>query len=363
MASSGGVFRIGTRASALALAQTRQVAGLLRASLNPAGGGVAGVGGGIGGGGGVAGVGGVGGGVAGVGGGDAATGGLGAIEIVEVTTSGDRGGSGSGSGSGQADKSRWVDAIEQALLAGAIDLAVHSAKDVPGELADGLVLLGAPARAPVEDVLCGASGLDALASGTRVGTSSIRREAQLLAVRPDLQIVTIEGNVDTRLRKLADPDEGLDAIVLARAGLVRLGREDEAAGPDATLDPARFVPAPGQGALALEARAGDARVVEAVKSILDADATACLRAERALARALDASCHTPLGAYASPAGCGCLQMRAWVGLPDGSAWVSDELLGGFYDPDALGERVAERMLAAGAGELLRQANELAGADA
>jgi hydroxymethylbilane synthase len=379
VASSGGVLRIGTRASPLALAQTRQVAGLLGA------------------------------------------GGQGEVEIIEVTTSGDReGGSGSagrssdgggdrsaGAGGGAADKSRWVDAIEEALLAGAIDLAVHSAKDVPGELADGLELLGAPGRAPVEDVLCvrervgseveagergasrgeesasqwdvprarayasqetddlalGAGGLDGLPPGSRVGTSSIRRTAQLLAVRQDLEIVGLVGNVDTRLRKLADPGEALDAIVLARAGLVRLGREDAAAGPDAGLDPTSFVPAPGQGALALEARAGDDRVVEAVTSILDADATACLRAERALAKALDASCHTPLGAYAKPAGCGCLQLSAWVGLPDGSAWIADELLGGFYDPDALGERIAERMLAAGAGELLRQANELAGADA
>jgi hydroxymethylbilane synthase len=321
MSVSVGAPRIGTRASALALAQTKQIADLLRA------------------------------------------GGQDGVEIVKVTTSGDRDGENEGGRGGLTDKSRWVDAIEEALLAGAIDLAVHSAKDVPGDLADGLVLLGAPKRAPVEDVVCGTGSLDGLAQGARVGTSSIRRAAQLRAARPDLEIVGIAGNVDTRLRKLGDPDEALDAIVLARAGLVRLGREDEAAGPEAALDPARFVPAPGQGALALEARAGDARVVEAVQSILDADATACLRAERALAKALDASCHTPLGAYAKPAGCGCLLLSAWVGLPDGSAWLADELLGGFYDPDALGERVAERMLATGAGVLLRQANELAGADA
>ncbi len=378
MASSGGVLRIGTRASALALAQTRLVAGLLEA------------------------------------------GGQGEVEIVEVTTSGDRGdgsagpssdgdtargaGAGSAGGGGPADKSRWVDTIEQALLDGTIDLAVHSAKDVPGDLADGLELLGAPGRAPVEDVLCvpggtpamreaseesafrsegprartraraapsqrtddlalGTGDLVGLVPGARVGTSSVRRTAQLRAARQDLEIVTIEGNVDTRLRKLGDPDEGLDAIVLARAGLVRLGREDAAAGQEAVLDPARFVPAPGQGALALEARAGDARVREAVANILDAETTACLRAERALAKALDASCHTPLGAHAKPAGCGCLLLSAWVGLPDGSAWVADELLGGFYDPGALGERVAERMLAAGAGGLLRQAEQMAGASA
>lgn len=259
------------------------------------------------------------------------------------------------------DKSRWIDAIEDALLAGAIDLAVHSAKDVPGELAEGLELLGAPARASVEDVLCvtagspaesrrGPPGLDGLAEGARIGTSSIRRAAQLRAVREDLDIVAIGGNVDTRLRLLAQGS--FDGIVLARAGLERLGREDAIG---AVLDPARFVPAPGQGALALEARAEDARVSEAVAAIVDADTFACLLAERAVSSALDASCHTPLGAHATPAGCGCLGLRAWVGLPDGSAWVADELAGGFYDPASLGVRVAQRLSAAGARELLTEA--------
>jgi hydroxymethylbilane synthase len=273
---------------------------------------------------------------------------LGNAEIVVVTTSGDRGAS-------NGDKSRWVDAIEDALLAGEIDLAVHSAKDVPGELAAGLELLGAAARAPVEDVLCGAPGLDALAAGARIGTSSIRRAAQLRAARADLDVVAMGGNVDTRLRTLADGR--FDAIVLARAGLQRLGREDAIG---AVLHPARFVPAPGQGALALEARVEDTRAREAVvTAILDEDASACLLAERAVARALNATCHTPLGAYARPAGCGCLELRAWVGLPDGSAWVADELLGGFYDPASLGRRVAERLSAAGGRELLARAEEMA----
>ncbi len=260
------------------------------------------------------------------------------------------------------DKRRWVDAIEDALLAGEIDLAVHSAKDVPGELAGSLELLGAPARAAAEDVLCGGAhrlngwvGLDALPANAKVGTSSIRRAAQLRAAREDLDVVALGGNVDTRLRILAQGE--LDAIVLARAGLQRLGRVQEIG---ATLDPARFVPAPGQGALALEARAQDARVRKAVTAILDEETSACLIAERAVASALDASCHTPLGAHAAPAGCGCLGLRAWVGLPDGSAWVADELLGGFYDPESLGRRVAERMDLAGAGKLLARAEEMAG---
>jgi hydroxymethylbilane synthase len=273
---------------------------------------------------------------------------LGGADILTLTTSGDR------ASASASDKSRWVDTIEDALLAGDIDLAVHSAKDLPGELAPGLELLGAPPRAAVEDVLCGASDLDALAPGARVGTSSIRRGAQLRGARADLDVVAMGGNVDTRLRLLEQGE--FDAIVLARAGLQRLGREREIG---AVLEPARFVPAPGQGALALEARAGDARVAEAVTAILDADTSACLQAERALASALDANCHTPLGAHATPAGCGCFGLRAWVGLPDGSAWIVDELLGGFYDPTELGARMAERMSAAGARELLAQAQEMA----
>ncbi len=310
-------MRIGTRRSALALAQAELVAALL--------------------------------------GGE----GSGGCEIVPMLTGGDLD---DRSPATASDKSRWVAELEDALASGEIDLAVHSAKDVPGELANGLALLGAPARASAEDVLCGAAGLDELERGARVGTSSIRRLAQLRAAREDLDVVAIRGNVDTRLRKLAasaagDPGERLDAIVLARAGLQRLGRESEAGG---VLDAARFVPAPGQGTLALEGRADDERTRAAVQAITDNDALACLLAERALARELDASCHTPLGAYAVPAGCGCLHLRAWVGLPDGSAWIADELLGGFYDPEALGRRVAERLRLAGAEELLAQAEAMAG---
>jgi hydroxymethylbilane synthase len=289
---------------------------------------------------------------------------LGGAEIVTLSTSGDRAGNdGKGGDAAETgathsgdptDKSRWVDTIEQALLAGEIDLAVHSAKDVPGELAEGLVLLGAPARVSAEDVLCGAPSLQALADGARIGTSSVRRAAQLRAAREDLRVVAIGGNVDTRLRRLSEGggEDDLDAIVLARAGLVRLGREAEVG---AVLDPVRFVPAPGQGVLALQGRAEDAHVQEAVAAITDTDAFACLQAERAVASGLGASCHTPLGAHAVPAGCGCLNLRAWVGLPDGSEWCSDELLGGFYDPVALGLRVAERMQAVGAQELLTEA--------
>ena len=185
----------------------------------------------------------------------------GPIEIVPMLSDGDvDAGTSAGAGAGGQDKSRWVSRLEDALIAGEIDLAVHSAKDVPGELADGLTLHGAPARASAQDVLCGAAALEQLHAGARVGTSSLRRRAQLLAARADLEVVAIAGNVDTRLRKLAasasegDPGERLDAIVLARAGLERLGRDSEAG---AVLDPALFVPAPGQGILALEGAGQD----------------------------------------------------------------------------------------------------------
>jgi hydroxymethylbilane synthase len=297
--------------------------------------------------------------------------GAGGLDVVIVDTSGDELRSGVRPG---GDKSRWVAELEHALLAGDIDLAVHSAKDVPGELVDGLELLGSPGRAAAEDALIGAPSLEQLPERGCVGTSSVRRTAQLLAARADLEVVSLRGNVDTRLRKLAEdvtnaadgqsarprprPREPgqFDAIVLASAGLQRLGRYADIG---CSLSLERFVPAPGQGALALQARAGDEATRAIVADLIDSDATACLAAERAVAQALGASCNTPLGAYAEPAGCGCLHLRGWVGLPDGSEWVADELVGGFYDPLALGQRMAERLQEAGAAQLLRRAEEMA----
>jgi hydroxymethylbilane synthase len=242
-------------------------------------------------------------------------------ELVKVTTSGDR-------GEGPADKARWVDAIERALLDGEADIAVHSAKDVPAQLSPGTVLLGAPAREDPRDALLGE-----LRPGARVGTSSLRRRAQLLAAHDDIEVVELRGNVDTRLRKLADGE--VDAAVLALAGLRRLGREDGARPLD------ELVPAAGQGTLAIQARDGAEPL-----PIADADATACLAAERAVVRVLGADCHSAVGAHCVPG----LRIVAWVGAPDGSAWVRDELEG--PDAEALGVAVAERLLSAGARELL-----------
>ncbi|HZV72330.1 MAG TPA: hydroxymethylbilane synthase, partial [Conexibacter sp.] len=222
-------------------------------------------------------------------------------------------------------------------------------KDVPTELPDGLELVAVPDRADARDALCGASSLGELPDGARVGTSSLRRAAGLRARRPDLEVVALRGNVDTRLRKLAEGD--CAAIVLALAGLERLGLANAAG---CALD--ELVPAPGQGTLVVEARADDADVRAALSAIDDPRAAACLAAERALARALGASCHTPLGAHAVLGDDGSMTLRAFVGLPDGSAWLRDELTDdtdpAHPAPEQLGAEVAERMRAAGADELL-----------
>ncbi len=235
------MIRLGTRGSAMALAQARTVARLLD---EPA-------------------------------------------EIVPITTTGDR-------RRDLEDKEKWVKELELALLAGEVDLAVHSAKDVPTALPADLELVGAIARGDARDVLCGAPSLDALPPGARVGTSSLRRAAQLLAARPDLDVVELRGNVDTRLRKLADGEA--DALVLTAAGLERLDRADAIG---ATLD--AFVPAPGQGTVVLEARAGDVAARALAVRLTHEPTWTALTCERAVVRGLGATCHTPVGALARAA--------------------------------------------------------------
>ncbi len=258
-------------------------------------------------------------------------------ELVVVSTAGDR-------GAGEADKSRWVSELEQALLEGRIDLAVHSAKDVPAELADGLELVAIPQRADPRDAICGAGALEDLAPGARIGTSSVRRTAQIRAAREDVEVVSVRGNVDTRLRKLAEGQ--VDALVLALAGLERLGRVAEAGG---VLD--GLVPAAGQGALAVQARPGTLPPL-LLAGLSDPDASACVGAERALVHALGASCETPVGAYARPLGDGRVELVGWVGLPDGTAWLRDCVRAAAREA---GQQCAQRMLSAGAADLLRQA--------
>jgi hydroxymethylbilane synthase len=253
------------------------------------------------------------------------------------------------------DKARFVRSVERALLEGEAELGVHSAKDVPGEMADDLALVGVPGREDPADAFVGSAGsLSEVPEGAMIGTASLRRRSQLLALRHDLEIVALRGNVDTRLRKLADGEA--DGIVLAVAGLRRLGREDAIAfrfGAD------EMVPAPGQGALALQARKGDAETAAAAARISDRAALVEFTAERAATAKLEATCETPLGICARHMD-GTLAVAGYAGLPDGSEWVRDALRGDPEQPAALGEALAERMLGAGAGEILSRASEATG---
>jgi hydroxymethylbilane synthase len=260
---------------------------------------------------------------------------LGGAELVAITTTGDR-------VRAAGDKSRFVKEIEEALLAGDVDVAVHSAKDVPGELPDGLVIASVPPRADPRDVVCGAESIASLPPGARVGTASVRRRSQLLSMRDDLEVVELRGNVDTRLRRL---DEGVyDAVILAAAGLARLGRHGE--GVPVGID--EMTPAPGQGCLALEIRGDDDATRAAVERVSDPAASACLAVEREFVIALDATCDTPVGAFAEVVEPGRLRLRAYAGAPDGSVWMRDWIEG---DGEA-GQLLAERMLAAGVADVL-----------
>jgi hydroxymethylbilane synthase len=277
---------------------------------------------------------------------------IGDAELVPIRTAGDEGGP---SAAADDDKSRFVREIERALLSGEIELAVHSAKDLPGELPEGLQLVGVPAREDPADAWIGdAASLGDVREGALVGTASLRRRSQLLALRPDLEVVDLRGNVDTRIRRLREGD--LDGIVLAAAGLRRLGREGEISfrfGLD------ELTPAPGQGSLALEGRSGDGAALAAAASITDRDALIELTAERAAVAGLDASCDTPVGVCARHVD-GSLVLRGFAGLPDGTEHVLERVEGDPGQPVALGEALVERMAAAGALELLARAEGIAG---
>jgi hydroxymethylbilane synthase len=238
-------------------------------------------------------------------------------------------------------KGLFTKEIEEALLAGGIDLAVHSMKDVPAEVPAGLTLAAIPEREDPRDAIVGA----ALSSAKKIGTSSLRRAAQLRALRGNVEIETLRGNVDTRLRKL---DEGrYDAIVLAAAGLRRLGWEDRIR---EWIPVEIMCPAPGQGALAIETRvAGEAR--EIARRLDHAETRQAVEAERAFVAVLGGGCQLPIGAYAALEG-GAIHLRAVVASPDGSRLITGEQHG--TDPNRVGAELGARLLDQGAREILDQ---------
>ena len=270
------------------------------------------------------------------------------VELVAIRTSGDVA---SGSLATLGGKGLFVKEIEQALSTGEIDLAVHSLKDMPADLPPGLILAATPPRADPRDVLITSEGrgLGELLAGTRIGTSSLRRRALIAAVRPDLEVVPLRGNVETRLGKLAAFE--VDAVILAAAGLARLGLQPNGAVP---LPVRTFVPAIGQGILALETRADD-RAANAVVARLDDPAThAAAAAERAFLAAVGGDCHTPLAAYAEVTR-GRVRLTALVADPDGRALLGDTLEGDAAEAPGIGRRLAEALLSRGASDIVARA--------
>ncbi|MDR1685559.1 MAG: hydroxymethylbilane synthase [Desulfovibrio sp.] len=252
-------------------------------------------------------------------------------------------------------KGLFVKEIEEALLDGRADIAVHSMKDLPADLPTGLVLGAVPARETPFDMLLSARlpGLDALPAGARVGTGSLRRGAQLKSLRPDLEIALLRGNVDTRLKKLLQGD--FDAVVMAAAGLRRLGLEAPFA---ELLAPPRFLPAPGQGALALECRADREDVREALAALHDAEAADCVTAERAFMAGLDAGCRAPVAAVAVLRGGNrtdaVLSLEGLIADPEGLRVVRGEISGPRGEAHRLGAELAAQVACAGGADILRE---------
>lgn len=296
-------LRLGTRGSALATAQSGTVADALRARLDRP------------------------------------------VELVRVVTGGDR----SSAPVSQLGVGVFVSALRDALLAGEIDVAVHSYKDLPTAPAEGLTIAAVPVRADPRDVLVSAGGkrLAELPSGARIGTGAPRRMAQLSAVDSSFDLVPIRGNVDTRLGKLRDGT--LDAVVVAAAGLARLGRLDEVT---EFLDPDVMLPAPAQGALAVECRADDPLAAE-LAGLDDPASRAAVVAERALLATMEAGCHAPVGGYATVEG-DILVLRGVAAAVDGRS-IRRSGTGTPADAESVGRRLAAELLDAGADSLLESA--------
>jgi hydroxymethylbilane synthase len=267
------------------------------------------------------------------------------VEIVTIQTTGDRH---QGPISEAGGKSVWVKEIEEALLDSSIDLAVHSAKDLPAQLTDGLTIGCYPEREDPRDVFIGAPGrrFTALPPGGRVGTGSTRRIALLRALRPELEPVPIRGNVPTRLKKIESME--LDGVILGAAGLIRLGMDDRILDP---LDPDRYIPAGGQGALAVEIRSDDEQVQKLLTELEDPTVAAQVKAERAFLSELGADCRAAVGAHGSIHGV-LLRLRVLVLSPEGHERLEGSAEGSLDTPEMLGITLGRELLARGAGRLL-----------
>ncbi|WP_019632312.1 hydroxymethylbilane synthase [Actinomadura atramentaria] len=270
------------------------------------------------------------------------------VELVGVTTQGDVskallaqiGGTGV-----------FVNALRDRLLSGEVDFAVHSLKDLPTGPAEGIALAAIPARDDPRDALCGPAKLADLPRGARVGTGSPRRVAQLRALRPDLSIVPIRGNADTRLRKVSDGE--LDAVVLAYAGLTRIGRLAEVS---EVFEPDQMLPAPGQGALALECRADRTDLVELLAAVDDAPTRAAVTAERTVLAVLEAGCSAPVGTYAAEVEQK-LHLTANVVGTDGARQIRLSASGHPEKAEELGRDLARRLLDQGADQLMGELDD------
>jgi hydroxymethylbilane synthase len=271
------------------------------------------------------------------------------IEIKKVATAGDRDRQ---SPIEQMGTDVFVKELEEELLRGGIDIAVHSCKDMPTELPEGLGILAIPARENPADVLISRrGGLDELPAGSRIGTGSLRRTAQLAACRPDLQSKAIRGNIETRLRKAAAGD--FDGIILAAAALLRLGWQERVT---EHLPLEAFLPAAGQGALAIEGRLDDPELAALVAPVNQPDAWRCVTAERAFLRALGGGCRAPIGVLGTING-DKLRLEAMITSPDGREVKRTSVEDDAMSPPELGIELARQLLDMGAGELLPEVRQ------
>ncbi len=247
-------------------------------------------------------------------------------------------------------KGLFTKELEVELLAGTVDLCVHSMKDVPTELPDGCVIAAMPERVDPRDVLVSGAGYDlgSLPEGARLGTSSLRRRSQVVHLRPDLEIVDVRGNLDTRMRKAEDGE--LDAVVLASAGITRMGWAERIS---SYVPVAQMVPAVGQGAIGIEIREDDEFMLGALRSIGHPETMECVTAERVVMRSLEGGCQVPIGAYARYEE-GTLVMDAFVGSVDGTTIVREQLCGDAGEPEALGAAMVERLRRLGADAILAE---------